>query len=166
MSVAHTVIASPVGPLTLVRDGTALTGLYFDSHLRTPRVTDWGPRTGDGDEEASAQLDAYFAGTRREFELELAPRGSAFERRVWALLTAIPYGQTRTYGQLAAALGDAGAAQAVGAANGWNPISIIVPCHRVIGTSGSLTGYAGGMGRKRFLLSLEEPPAADDGRLF
>ena len=166
MSVAHTVIASPVGPLTLVRDGTALTGLYFDGHRRTPRVTDWGPRTGDGFEAASAQLDEYFAGTRRAFDLELVPGGSAFERRVWALLTAIPYGQTRTYGQLAAALGDIGAAQAVGAANGWNPISIIVPCHRVIGTSGSLTGYAGGTGRKRFLLSLEEPPAAEDGRLF
>jgi methylated-DNA-[protein]-cysteine S-methyltransferase len=98
--------------------------------------------------------------------LELAPRGSAFEKQVWALLTKIPYGETRTYGQLAAELGDPRAAQAVGSANGWNPISIIVPCHRVIAASGSLTGYAGGLDRKRLLLTLEEPPPAHDGRLF
>ena len=85
---------------------------------------------------------------------------------MWAQLLRIPYGETRTYGQLAVELGDPGAAQAVGNANGWNPISIIVPCHRVVGTSGSLTGYAGGLSRKRFLLSLEEPPAAEGGRLF
>jgi methylated-DNA-[protein]-cysteine S-methyltransferase len=120
----------------------------------------------DGFEPVTRQLGEYFAGTRREFDLELAPRGSAFERAVWRLLTKIPYGETRTYGQLAAELGDLGAAQAVGNANGWNPISIIVPCHRVIGASGGLTGYAGGTARKRFLLSLEEPPADEDGRLF
>ncbi|WP_284742646.1 methylated-DNA--[protein]-cysteine S-methyltransferase [Amycolatopsis sp. RTGN1] len=136
MSVRHTVVASPVGPLTLVGDGTALIGLYFDGHLRPPRVT--AP----------------------------APRGSAFEKQVWAMLTKIPYGETRTYGQLAAELGDPGAAQAVGNANGWNPISVIVPCHRVVGTSGGLTGYAGGLDRKRFLLGLEEPPADEVGRLF
>ena len=120
----------------------------------------------DGFEAVEKQLGEYFAGTRREFDLELAPRGSAFERQVWALLTKIPFGETRTYGQLAAELGDPGAAQAVGNANGWNPISVIVPCHRVVGTSGSLTGYAGGLTRKRFLLSLEEPPADEVGRLF
>jgi methylated-DNA-[protein]-cysteine S-methyltransferase len=162
----HTVVDSPVGPLTLVGDGAALVGLYFDRHLRTPRLTDLGPRTEHGFEAAEQQLREYFAGTRRAFDLELAPRGSAFEKRVWALLETIPYGETRTYGQLAAALGDPGAAQAVGNANGWNPISIVVPCHRVVGTSGSLTGYAGGLDRKRFLLRLEEPPAAEDGRLF
>ena len=166
MSVQHTVVDSPVGPLTLVGEGGALLGLYFDGHRRTPRLTDLGPRADDGFDQVTRQLGEYFAGTRQEFDLELAPRGSAFERQVWALLTTIPYGETRTYGQLAAALGDPGAAQAVGNANGWNPISIIVPCHRVVGTSGSLTGYAGGLPRKRFLLSLEEPAAAEVGRLF
>jgi methylated-DNA-[protein]-cysteine S-methyltransferase len=166
MGVRHTVVDSPVGPLTLVGDGAALIGLYFDRHLRPPRLTDRGPRADDGFDAAIRQLDEYFTGTRREFDLELAPRGSEFEKQVWALLTKIPYGETRTYGQLAAELGDPGAAQAVGNANGWNPISIIVPCHRVVGASGSLTGYAGGLGRKRFLLSLEERPAAEDGRLF
>jgi methylated-DNA-[protein]-cysteine S-methyltransferase len=164
--VIHTVVDSPVGPLTLVADGAALVGLYFDGHLRPPRLADRGPRADDGFDAAVRQLGEYFAGTRREFDLELAPRGSAFEEKVWALLTKIPYGETRTYGQLAADLGDPGGAQAVGNANGWNPISIVVPCHRVVGTSGSLTGYAGGLRRKRFLLSLEEPPAAEDGRLF
>ncbi|SEF24964.1 methylated-DNA-[protein]-cysteine S-methyltransferase [Amycolatopsis pretoriensis] len=162
----HAVTASPIGPLTLVGDGEALAGVYFDGHLRTPRLTDLGPRDDDGFAAAQTQLGEYFAGTRREFDLELAPRGSAFEKQVWALLTKIPYGETRTYGQLAAELGDPGAAQAVGNANGWNPISVIVPCHRVVGTSGGLTGYAGGLTRKRFLLSLEEPPADEVGRLF
>jgi methylated-DNA-[protein]-cysteine S-methyltransferase len=166
MGVRHIVVDSPVGPLTLVADGAALVGLYFDGHLRPPRLGDRGPRVDDGFDAAVRQLGEYFAGTRREFDLKLAPRGSAFEKKVWTLLTKIPYGETRTYGQLAAELGDPGGAQAVGNANGWNPISIVVPCHRVVGTSGSLTGYAGGLHRKRFLLSLEEPPAAEDGRLF
>jgi methylated-DNA-[protein]-cysteine S-methyltransferase len=166
VDVRHTVIDSPVGPLTLVGDGEALIGLYYEGHRRTPRLAGFGPRTDGGFGAAIRQLDEYFAGTRREFDLELAPRGSAFEKQVWRLLTKIPYGETRTYGQLALDIGDLGAAQAVGNANGWNPISIIVPCHRVIGTSGSLTGYAGGVDRKRFLLSLEEPPADEDGRLF
>jgi methylated-DNA-[protein]-cysteine S-methyltransferase len=166
MSVQHIIVGTAVGPLTVVGEGAALIGLYFDGHRRTPRLTDFGPRVDIGFDAAIRQLDEYFAGTRREFDLELAPRGSAFEKQVWALLTRIPYGETRTYGQLATELGDPGAAQAVGNANGWNPISIIVPCHRVVGTSGSLTGYAGGLNRKRFLLSLEEPPAAEDGRLF
>jgi methylated-DNA-[protein]-cysteine S-methyltransferase len=166
MDIRHTVIGSPVGPLTLVGDGAALIGLYFDGHRRTPRLADRGPRVDDGFDAAVRQLGEYFAGARREFDLDLAPQGSAFEKQVWALLTKIPYGETRTYGQLAAELGDPGAAQAVGNANGWNPVSIIVPCHRVVGTSGSLTGYAGGLHRKRFLLSLEEPSAAEGGRLF
>jgi methylated-DNA-[protein]-cysteine S-methyltransferase len=166
MGVRHAVVGSPVGPLTLVGDGAALIGLYFDGHRRRPRLADRGPRVDDGFDAVTRQLGEYFAGSRREFDLELAPRGSEFEKRVWALLTKIPYGETRTYGQLAAELGDPGAAQAVGNANGWNPISVIVPCHRVVGTNGGLTGYAGGLGRKRFLLSLEEPPAATSGRLF
>ncbi|WIX75429.1 methylated-DNA--[protein]-cysteine S-methyltransferase [Amycolatopsis carbonis] len=166
MGVRHTVTASPVGDLTLVADGTALVGLYFEGHKREPRLAGLGPRSDEGFGEATRQLGEYFAGERREFDLELAPRGSGFERKVWDLLTKIPYGEKRTYGELAAELGDPGAAQAVGNANGWNPISIVVPCHRVVGASGGLTGYAGGVDRKRFLLSLEEPPAEDDGRLF
>jgi methylated-DNA-[protein]-cysteine S-methyltransferase len=164
--VRHTITDSPVGELTLVADGAALIGLYFAGHLRRPRLADRGPRTDDGFDAVIRQLGEYFDGERTEFDLELAPRGSAFERRVWSLLTKIPHGETRTYGQLAAELGEPGSAQAVGNANGWNPISIVVPCHRVVGASGGLTGYAGGLERKRFLLSLEEPPAADDGRLF
>ncbi|MEU7478348.1 methylated-DNA--[protein]-cysteine S-methyltransferase [Lentzea sp. NPDC042327] len=166
MHVHHTVVDSPVGPLTLVGEGSALIGLYFDGHLRPPRLGDLGDADPSAFDEPRRQLDQYFAGQRRSFDLELAPRGSAFERSVWALLTSIPYGQTRTYGQLAAELGDPGAAQAVGNANGWNPISIIVPCHRVVGARGSLTGYAGGLSRKRYLLDLEEPPPEQDGRLF
>ncbi|QRP49161.1 methylated-DNA--[protein]-cysteine S-methyltransferase [Amycolatopsis sp. FDAARGOS 1241] len=169
MGVRHAVAGSPVGDLTLVADGTALVGLYFDGHKREPRLTSLGPRVAGTDPTFAAaisQLTEYFAGERRDFDLELAPRGSNFERKVWGLLTKIPYGEKRTYGELAAELGDPGAAQAVGNANGWNPISIVVPCHRVVGASGGLTGYAGGVERKRFLLSLEEPPAEDDGRLF
>ncbi|MEV0068204.1 MULTISPECIES: methylated-DNA--[protein]-cysteine S-methyltransferase [unclassified Amycolatopsis] len=166
MGVRHTVTASPVGDLTLVADGTALVGLYFEGHKREPRLASLGPRSDEGFGDAIRQLGEYFAGERREFDLELAPRGSGFERLVWDLLTKIPYGEKRTYGELAAELGDPGAAQAVGNANGWNPISIVVPCHRVVGASGGLTGYAGGVDRKRFLLSLEEPPAEDNGRLF
>ena len=165
--VRHTIIESPVGDLTLVADGDDLIGLYFEGHKRTPRLPDLGPRVDDtGFHEPIRQLGEYFSGSRTDFDLPLAPRGSAFERRVWALLTKIPHGETRTYGQLALELGEPGSAQAVGNANGWNPISIVVPCHRVVGASGSLTGYAGGLERKRFLLNLEEPPAEADGRLF
>jgi methylated-DNA-[protein]-cysteine S-methyltransferase len=169
MGVQHTVVASPVGELTLVADGAALVGLYFENHSRTPRLGIGSPVDSgidSGFDEPVRQLREYFAGERTEFDLDLKPRGSDFELRVWALLTKIPYGQTMTYGQLAAELGDPGAAQAVGNANGWNPLSIVVPCHRVIGASGTLTGYAGGVERKRFLLSLEEPPAEELGRLF
>ena len=166
MGVRHTVTDSPVGELTLVADGSALIGLYFHGHSRNPRLPSLGPRDDSGFEDAITQLREYFAGDRTRFSLELAPRGSAFELAVWAELLKIPYGETRTYGQLAAALGDPSGAQAVGNANGWNPISIVVPCHRVVGSDGRLTGYAGGLSRKRFLLALEEPPAEDLGRLF
>jgi methylated-DNA-[protein]-cysteine S-methyltransferase len=165
-AVRHTITDSPVGELTLVADGDALIGLYFEDHQRRPRLADRGPRTDEGFGEAIRQLREYFDGERTGFGLELAPRGSEFELRVWSLLTKIPHGETRTYGRLAAELGEPGSAQAVGNANGWNPISIVVPCHRVVGADGSLTGYAGGLDRKRFLLGLEERPAADDGRLF
>ncbi|AKT50425.1 methylated-DNA--[protein]-cysteine S-methyltransferase [Arsenicicoccus sp. oral taxon 190] len=164
----HTIIDSPVGPLTAVADDEALIAIYFERHGRAPAVTEHGERTDDHPVLAAArdQLADYFAGRRTGFDLPLAPRGDAFQQRVWAQLREIPYGQTRSYGQLARALGQPGAAQAVGNANGANPLSIVVPCHRVIGSDGSLTGYAGGLERKRWLLAHEEPAAASSGRLF
>lgn len=166
MSTKHTVVDSPVGELTVVATDDGLTGLYFDGHQRGPDRASLGERTEDGFADVRRQLAEYFAGDRTEFDLPLAPRGDDFQQRVWALLREIPYGETRTYGDLARRLGDRSLAQAVGNANGRNPISVIVPCHRVIGADGSLTGYAGGLDRKRFLLALEEPPADDAGRLF
>jgi methylated-DNA-[protein]-cysteine S-methyltransferase len=166
VTVRHTVMDSPLGELTLVAEGGALVGLYFDKHRHQPRPAAWGERVDDGFERATSQLREYFARQRTEFDLELAPEGTDFEQRVWTLLRAIPYGRTRSYGDLASDLGDPGLARAVGTANGRNPISVIVPCHRVIGADGSLTGYGGGLDRKRFLLRLEEPEAADAGRLF
>lgn len=164
----HTVIDSPVGALTLVAEKDALTGIYFAIHRRRDRLPDFGELVSSSALFAAAarELREYFAGERKGFDLPLAPRGDEFQQSVWAQLRQIPYGVTRTYGDLARAIGRPGAAQAVGAANGANPISIVVPCHRVIGADGSLTGYAGGLDRKRFLLELERPAAEDDGRLF
>jgi len=162
----HTVLASPIGPLTVVAADGALCGLYFPAHKRLPDRETFGRRTDDGFDAVRDQLAAYFAGERTTFNLDLAPVGDPFKQRVWALLREIPYGETRSYGDLARALGDRNLAQAVGTANGRNPIAVVVPCHRVIGSDGSLVGYAGGLDRKRHLLALEEPPAADSGRLF
>ncbi|SCK45437.1 methylated-DNA--[protein]-cysteine S-methyltransferase [Streptomyces sp. WMMB 322] len=154
-NVRHTVASSPLGPLTLVADGEALTGVYFENHLRGPSPERLGRRDAEGFDEALRQLEEYFAGERRRFDLPLAPRGEPFQQRVWGLLKEIPYGETRSYGVLARELGDRRLAQAVGAANGRNPLSVIVPCHRVVGADGALTGYAGGLERKRLLLELE-----------
>ena len=166
MTVTHTRIPSPVGELTLVAADGALTGVYFPEHRHHPGVETFGDRDDAGFDEAVAQLGEYFAGERRRFELPLAPRGDAFQQKVWMLLRDIPYGETRNYGQLADALGDRNLARAVGAANGRNPLSIIVPCHRVIGADGNLVGYGGGLDRKRFLLALEEPAEKMAERLF
>ena len=163
----HTVMPSPLGEITLVAEDGALAGCYMELHKRGP---DDDETLGERDDtvlsEVVTQLTEYFAGERTEFTVPLAPRGDDFQQRVWALLREIPYGQTRSYGDLARALGDVNLSQAVGWANGRNPISIIVPCHRVIGSDGSLVGYAGGLDRKRFLLALEEPPADEADRLF
>jgi methylated-DNA-[protein]-cysteine S-methyltransferase len=164
MSVRHTVIDSPIGELTVVADDEGVTGLYFAGQRRRPK--DVGERTDQGFEAVTAQLREYFAGARTAFDLTLSPRGDEFDMRVWELLTRIPYGETRSYGELARALGDPSLAQAVGAANGRNPLAVLVPCHRVIGADGSLTGYAGGLDRKRYLLELEEPADIRAGRLF
>jgi methylated-DNA-[protein]-cysteine S-methyltransferase len=169
--VLHTVVDSPIGELTLVgrlagNKSGALTGVYFPEHVRRPDQQLFGPRDDSPFTGAVRQLGEYFAGVRTSFDLDLAPEGNAFQRRVWALLVEIPYGQTRTYGQLAGVLGDPGLARAVGAANGQNPLSIIVPCHRVVGSNGRLTGYAGGLQRKAFLLNLETPADRRVATLF
>jgi methylated-DNA-[protein]-cysteine S-methyltransferase len=143
-------IDSPLGELLLVGDGHALTGLHMGA------APDAGWRRDPAAFRAAAeQLGAYFAGELREFDLPLAPLGTPFQRAVWSALRDIPYGRTTSYAELAAAVGRPGAARAVGAANGRNPISIVIPCHRVIGAGGALTGYGGGLPRKRMLLDLE-----------
>jgi methylated-DNA-[protein]-cysteine S-methyltransferase len=152
----HTVMESPVGPLTLVATNGVLSGLYMDEQRHRPLEELFGPRVDGQSEEVIEQLNEYFAGNLEEFEIPLAMAGTDFQRRVWAELRKIPYGETTTYGELAERLGRPTAARAVGMANGRNPISIIVPCHRVIGSTGSLTGYGGGLPRKRYLLSFEQ----------
>jgi methylated-DNA-[protein]-cysteine S-methyltransferase len=154
MSSTHTTLYdtldSPIGELLLAGDGDALTAVHMGG---TP-APGWR-RDRSALREASDQLQAYFAGDLREFDLALAPRGTPFQRQVWSALREIPYGSTISYAQLAAAVGRPHAARAVGAANGRNPIAVVVPCHRVIGASGALTGYGGGLARKRLLLDLE-----------
>lgn len=159
----HTLLDSPLGPLTLVTDGVALTGLHLAEH-RHASPDQWGPRRAREQapvvvEEAAEQLAAYFAGERGDFTLPLAPSGTAFQQAVWARLREIPHGETLSYGAIAAALDRPGASRAVGLAVGRNPLSIIVPCHRVIGADGSLTGYGGGLERKERLLALERGEA-------
>ncbi len=154
--VMFALVDSPVGVLTLTGTGDAITGCWFERHTKpVDRVADL-ERDDDAFVEAAGQLEAYFAGRLRRFDLPLAPRGTEFQQRVWMGLRDIPYGETRSYGQLAATLGTPSASRAVGMANGRNPLSIIVPCHRVIGADGSLTGFGGGIERKRYLLELEQ----------
>ncbi|MFF9767923.1 methylated-DNA--[protein]-cysteine S-methyltransferase [Streptomyces sp. NPDC053086] len=158
----HTVIDSPYGPLTLVADADgALCGLYMVGQRHRPPEESFGPNE-DGLRcfaEAEEQLSAYFAGELTAFTVPFALRGTPFQRSVWTQLSRIPYGATRTYGELAGALGNPQASRAVGLANGRNPVGIIVPCHRVIGADGSLTGYGGGLDRKRQLLDFERGTA-------
>ena len=157
MTATHTTMDSPIGELTLVaRDGT-LSGVYFPGHWYPPGAATLGTRDDDGFELARQQLAEYLAGERSSFELATEATGDAFARRVWALIDAIPYGETTTYGEIARTLGDVALARRVGWAVGHNPLSIVVPCHRVVGKDGRLTGYAGGLERKRFLLDLERP---------
>jgi methylated-DNA-[protein]-cysteine S-methyltransferase len=156
MSTTHTVVGSPLGELTLVADDGRLTGLYFPHHWYRPDPAGFGPRDDAGFGEVSRQLGEYFAGDREQFDLPLDPRGADFQRRVWDLISGIPYGQTTSYGELARQLGGGVMAKDVGQAVGRNPLSVIVPCHRVVGKDGQLTGYAGGLTRKRFLLDLEQ----------
>jgi methylated-DNA-[protein]-cysteine S-methyltransferase len=166
MPVTHTTAESPVGELTLVAEDGRLTGLYFPHHWYRPDPATFGDRDEAGFGEAKRQLAGYFAGRRDRFDLPLDLRGDAFQRRVWERIGRIPYGGTVSYGELARELGDGATAKDVGAAVGRNPLCVIVPCHRVVGKDGSLTGYAGGLARKRFLLRLEEPAGPDSGKLF
>ncbi|WP_405592142.1 methylated-DNA--[protein]-cysteine S-methyltransferase [Streptomyces sp. NBC_01092] len=151
----HTVIDSPYGPLTLVAEDGVLCGLYMTGQRHRPPEETFGERDETPFGAAIDQLEAYFAGELKEFTLELRLNGSEFQRRVWDQLRRIPYGETRSYGQLADALGNSGASRAVGLANGKNPVGIIVPCHRVVGANGGLTGYGGGLDRKQRLLDFE-----------
>lgn len=149
-------VESPVGLLTLAGDETALTNLRMVDQRHPPADGDGWEPDDRAFPEAVAQLDEYFAGERTTFALALRLDGTAFQQQVWAALLEIPYGETWSYGELAAHIGNPSASRAVGLANGKNPIGIIVPCHRVIGASGSLTGYGGGLERKRALLDLEQ----------
>jgi methylated-DNA-[protein]-cysteine S-methyltransferase len=151
----YTVIESPIDDLLLVGDGEALHRLDMREGRRPVAIDPRWQRDDDAFEDVRAQLDEYFAGSRREFELEFELHGNPFERRVWQALCEIPYGETVSYGEVARAIGAPDAPRAVGLANGRNPIAVIVPCHRVIGANGSLTGYGGGLERKRRLLDLE-----------
>ncbi|MEV0679826.1 methylated-DNA--[protein]-cysteine S-methyltransferase [Actinosynnema sp. NPDC050436] len=153
--VAHTVVDSPVGPLTLVARDGVLSGLYMTDQRYRPGEETFGARDASLLGDVVAQLAEYFAGTRTEFDVPLDLVGTPFQRSVWAELRSIPFGATVSYGELARALGRPTAARAVGLANGHNPISIIVPCHRVVGSGGDLTGYGGGIARKRQLLDFE-----------
>lgn len=158
--ISHTVVASPVGPLTLVADGPALSGLYLSDQRHRPPGDAFGQRDDTILAGVRDQLAAYFAGTLQEFDIPLATCGTPFQSKVWQALRAVPYGNTCTYTELAAAVGRPTAVRAVGAANGRNPVCIVVPCHRVVGADRKLTGYAGGLERKRFLLDLERRPLA------
>jgi methylated-DNA-[protein]-cysteine S-methyltransferase len=155
MSRTHTVVPSPIGPLTLVQDDGELIRLAMSPPTGLDAEA-LGERSDEGFDDVVRQLGEYFAGERTSFDLPLRPHGSDFELAVWDQLTRIPYGETRSYGYVAKAVGEPGGAQAVGAANGRNPIAIVVPCHRVIGADGSLVGFGGGLPRKRFLLDLEQ----------
>jgi methylated-DNA-[protein]-cysteine S-methyltransferase len=147
----HTIIDTPLGDVVLAGDKHAVTGLAFAGETPPP-----GRRDDAALAEPARQVREYFAGERTAFDLPLRPVGSDFELAVWDQLTRIPYGETRSYGYVAEAVGEPGGAQAVGAANGRNPIAVVVPCHRVIGADGRLVGFGGGLPRKRFLLDLEQ----------
>jgi methylated-DNA-[protein]-cysteine S-methyltransferase len=166
----HTLTApSPLGPLRLFATADALVALYLPTtegpglgHVLARAV----PGTSPILERTASQLAGYFAGTLLDFTLPLAPEGTAFQQQVWQALAQIPFGQTQSYGALAASIGKPSASRAVGAANGQNPIAIVIPCHRVIGANGSLTGYGGGLPAKRWLIAHEQQRAGAQGTLF
>jgi len=150
-----TEFSSPIGTIKLRGTDAALTGVFMETHRHEPARTPTAVHDAAPFRAARGQLEEFFAGERREFSLALAPVGTPFQLAVWQALRAIPYGETISYGELSRRIGNPRAGRAVGLANGRNPLSIIVPCHRVIGADGTLTGYGGGLERKRFLLALE-----------
>lgn len=170
MQTRHTVTDSPLGELTLAADADAMTGVYFRHHWHPPTADALGRYVEAGADvlfaRAVEQLNEYLSGRRIRFDLPIALAGNPRQRRIWELLLDIGYGETTTYGEIAAQLGGGATAYEVGQAVGRNPLSIVVPCHRVVGKDGALTGYAGGLQRKRFLLDLEAPTPAVAGRLF
>jgi methylated-DNA-[protein]-cysteine S-methyltransferase len=163
---SYTTVESPIGDLTVVVRGSEVAGLYFPHHWTRPDPSSFGRQDDACACEVGVQLGEYFAGQRRSFDLPLYAEGSEFQRRVWELIGQVPYGVTTTYGHLALELDDGSTPQEVGAAVGQNPHSILVPCHRVVGASGKLVGYAGGLRRKQFLLDLERDVVERPGRLF
>ncbi|MFG1925955.1 methylated-DNA--[protein]-cysteine S-methyltransferase [Cryptosporangium sp. NPDC048952] len=169
-NIRHITVDTGLGAITVVAKDQAITGLYFCSHVRRPAQDTFGPEVVastdallDG---AAQQLGDYLAGERIEFDLPLAADGDAFQHAVWDIVSSIPRGERTTYGRIAEQLGDRTLAYRVGQAVGANPLCIFVPCHRVVGASGALTGYAGGLKRKQALLELEEPAEVGAARLF
>jgi methylated-DNA-[protein]-cysteine S-methyltransferase len=160
----HAVLATSLGELTVVREEGGLTGLYFPGHWPRPDRAAFGPRVDEGFEDVARQLGEYLHGDRSVFELPLKVRGTEFDQRVWELIAAVPYGETTTYGDLARELGTGTEPRDVGAAVGRNPLCVVIPCHRVIGSTGKLTGYAGGLARKRALLEIEHAGVLRAGR--
>lgn len=165
-SLTYRTIDSPVGPLTLAGRGSTLMHLRMTNQSHDPDRSGWTPAGPDAFADVVEQLNAYFAGALTDFGVDLELAGTEFQQRVWAALRTIPYGETRSYGEIAEQIGSPGAARAVGLANGRNPIAIIVPCHRVIGAAGSMTGYGGGIDRKKMLLTLEGIQASAEPALF
>jgi methylated-DNA-[protein]-cysteine S-methyltransferase len=163
---SHSVVSSPLGQLTFVARDHRLIGLYFPGHWHKPDCSTFGDKTVNGAVEAQEQLAEYLNGDRRTFDVPAFANGSEFQRRVWDLLRQVPYGETATYGQLARELADGTTPQEVGAAVGRNPLCILIPCHRIISSTGKLTGYAGGLARKQFLLDLERDVVDGPTRLF
>lgn len=160
MTTTFDTMPSPVGTLLFVSHGNGLAGIYMEEHKRGPLDQAGWVHDPDGFEDAKAQLDAYFRGELREFDLDLSPRGTPFQQQVWAALRTVPFGEIVSYAELARMAGVPGSARAAGGANARNPLSIVVPCHRVVGSNGTLTGYAGGLDRKRALLAHEAAVAA------
>lgn len=160
MQLRYRTVDSPIGPLTLAGEGPTLMHLRMAEQTHEPDRSGWAPAAAGAFADVAEQLDAYFAGSLTEFDIDLELIGTDFQRRVWSALRTIPYGETRSYGEIAEQIGSPAASRAVGLANGRNPISIIVPCHRVIGSGGGLTGYGGGIARKRALLTLENQNVA------
>jgi methylated-DNA-[protein]-cysteine S-methyltransferase len=170
MHTRHIVVDTDLGPITLVAGDEAVAGLYFRHHIRRPAQETFGPEVAASADpllsNAAQQIHDYLAGERSEFDLPLAAGGDDFQHAVWDIVASVPRGETTTYGRIAEQLGDRAMAYRVGQAVGANPLSIFVPCHRVVGANGALTGYAGGLKRKQTLLELEESAPVSAGRLF